>query len=229
MDVAAPVQKPPVPSVPPGASSVKVRYNAPVTEDEVIGHVPEFQYTALLVDTATPSEPVVRPQPVLGPDGKPVFEVRTRELDLTPYSPVRKGLMGALIGGGIGGALGAAAALVLGGAAALTATVALGPVAVGAAVLTAAAAGLGALGGGLIGALRVAGDQARPDWELKPVERHQFDGYTHIAIPQTTTISNGKTTTTITTGYHHHYTPDVSAHETGTYFWEPVVRHSSDG
>jgi uncharacterized protein YcfJ len=215
MNIApAPVPKPPVPAVPSGARSLDVNFTGPVTRDEVIGHVPQDGYDPVYTGIGAHTEEVVRPQPVLDAAGQPTWSAQVETLDLTPYSPVKRGLLGGAIGAGVLGAAGA----VLGH---LTGNVALGAALGGAG---------GALTGAAVGSLGVLGDTVRPDWELRAVYRHEMNGYSHTAIPQTIQIKTGKDTyTTVTTGYHHTYSPKISSIPVGDkQYWFPVARHSAD-
>lgn len=209
----APVQKPARPVVPPGAQTLDVAYTGPVTRDEVIGSVPDDGYSALFTGTFSESN-VVRPQPVVGGDGQPTFEPKVAQLDLRPYSPWKRGLVGGAIGAGVLGAAGTVAGYLAG-------NMALGAVL---GTLGGAAAGAG------IGAAKVMGDEVSPDWELRQVYRHEMHGYSHSAIPQTQTIQTGKdTSVTITTGYWHTYSPNIQQIPVGDKcYWYPVARHSSD-
>lgn len=207
------MQSPPRPVVPPGARSLNVDYTGPVTQDTVIGRIPSFHFDPLLIDTGTPDTDIVRPQPVLDASGQPTWQTRTETLDLTPYSPVKKALVGAGIGGAVGGALGLAVGYFLGDFV----------------TWGAAGAGVGAAAGAGLKAAGALGDKVTPEWELRKVVQYDFNGYDHVAIPQTTTIQVGKSTVPITTGYHHHYSEKVSEHQVNDfYYWHPVAKHSAD-
>lgn len=215
MNVApSPVQKPPLPPIAPGAKAVEVAFTGPVTRDEVIGHVPEDGYDPVFTGMSTHTEEVVRRQPVLDAAGQPTWSRQVETVNLKPYSPVKRGLLGGAIG-----------ATVLGVAGAVVGHLSGNP-GLGAAL----GGGAGALGGAAIGSASVLGDTVRPEWELRAVYRHEMNGYTHSAIPQTMQISTGKNTyTTITTGYHHTYSPNVKTIPVGDkQYWFPVARHSSD-
>lgn len=215
MNVApSPVQKPPIPNVAPGARSLDVAYTGPVTSEEVIGHVPQDGYDPLYSGIGAHTEEVIRPQPVLDAAGQPTWSTQVETLNLEPYSPVKRGLIGGAIGAGVLGAAGAVVGHLTGQFG----------------LATALGATAGALGGAAIGSVGVLGDTVRPEWELRDVYRHEMHGYSHTAIPQTMQVKTGKDTyTTITTGYHHTYTPDVRAIPVGDkQYWFPVARHSSD-
>lgn len=213
MQIGGVIQAPPRPQAPPGARSLDVDYTAPVTRDTVIGRIPSFTFSATPVDLSEPDTDVVRPQPVLDAAGNPTWMVKTEKLDLTPYSPWRKGAIGSAIGAAVGGALGLAAGFFTGEMV----------------LCTSLGVGAGMATGAAIGAGRVLGDQVTPEWEPRQVVQHHFEGYNHTFIPQTTTITTGKTTTTITTGYHHHYDERVRQEQVGDYYyWHPVARHSAD-
>lgn len=208
------VQKPAAPQVPKGAKELDVSFTGPVLRDEVIGQIPADGYSPLFTGSMGGSDDVVRPQPVLGADGKPQFATQVAHLDLRPYSAVKRALIGGAIGAGVMGVAGA----VLGY---FTGNLALGSI---------LGAGAGAAGGAVIAAQQVRGDTTHADWELQPVIRHELNGYSHSAIPQTTTVQTGKNTSmTITTGYWHTYSPNVNKKEVGDqHFWAPIVKHSSD-
>lgn len=209
----APFQAPDRPVVPPGARSIDVPYTAPVTRDEVIGQMPSYTFHITPVDLGGDDVDVVRPQPVLDASGAPTWQPAVARLDLTPYSPWKKGAIGAGIGAAVGGVAGAVAGYFAGNIPLF--------------------AGLGAAGGAAIGGvIKVAdvwGDTVKPEWEPRQVVKYRFDGYSHTFVPQTMTINNGKTTTVITTGYHHYYSEKVSEHQVGNHwYWAPVARHSAD-
>ena len=219
MHISPPISKPALPQVRPGQKSVQVNYVAPKTEERVIGHIPQDHYSrdtlssTLLsaVQVLNPTSAVYRDQPVMGADGKPVFENRSKEVDLTPYSKLNWGLLG----GGLGGALAGVAGLGV----ALAATVAAAPVAI-------PAAAVGAAVGAYMGAKSVDGDTVTLDFREKDVVRHQLDGYSQNSWEDSSRDKNGNKTIH---GYHITYSEDVSEHKVGEQtYWEPYARHSSD-
>ncbi|MEW6279826.1 MAG: hypothetical protein AB1758_14455, partial [Candidatus Eremiobacterota bacterium] len=81
----APIERPPLPTVAPGARFVDVAYTAPVTREETLGHIPSDHFAPGPVGFSSADDPVVVNQPVLGLDGKPTFTPALARLDLTPY------------------------------------------------------------------------------------------------------------------------------------------------
>jgi hypothetical protein len=205
--------KPATPQIPKGAKKLDVPFTGPILQDEVIGHMPADGFGVLMTDSLGGDVDVVRPQPVLGTDGKPQFGPQVAHLNVAPYSEMKRGLIGGAIGAG---ALGLAGAVV----GYLTGNVGLG-------------AGLGVLAGGaggaLIGAQQVKGDRVSLEWQPTSVVRYAFNGYDHSAMPQTTYQQIGKVSVPVTTGYWHTYTARVSTTPVGDQqYWAPVVKHSAD-
>lgn len=210
------LQKPTAPKVEKGQTEVTVPYLTPRTQEELIGHIPNDHFRSRqgvdgLLDsfrTVNADRPVYVSQPVIGEDGKPVFDQTSKVLDLTPASKVNYGIGGGLMGGFAGGAIGFGVAAVAG--------LALGPV-------IAAAAVVGLAAGAVLGAKSVEGDQTSIDFEKRDVERHRFNGYTE-SRHDTHGTENGKQGVT---GTNFSYHAKISGHQVdGAYFWEPVVKHT---
>lgn len=206
--------KPATPQIPKGAKKLDVPFKGPVLQDEVIGQMPADGFGVLMTDSLGGDVDVVRPQPLLGRDGKPQFSQQVAQLNVAPYSQVKRGFIGGAIGAGVLGVTGAVIGY-------FTGNVGLG-------------AGLGALAGGaggaLVGTQQVKGDSVSVDWEPTSVVRYSYNGYDHSAVPQTTYQQIGKVSVPITTGYWHTYTARVSTTPVGDeQYWAPVVKHSSDG
>ena len=126
--------------------------------------------------------------PLKNPDGTPQLKTIEREIDVTPRSPLKYGL----IAGGIGVAVGA-----IGGFAG---------VGTGFAAL-AGGLGLGGLAGG-VAALAVKGDKVKIVWDTHQIKDHKLLGYhEYVGIGE----SGGKR------GYFHRFVPDVQETVIGTY------------
>lgn len=126
--------------------------------------------------------------PLKNPDGTAALKTVTRDLDLTPRSPWKYGL----IAGGIGAVVGA-----VGGYAG---------VGTGIAALV-GGLGVGAAAGG-VAALAVKGDKVKIVWDTHEIKDHKMLGYhEYVGIGE----SGGKR------GYFHRYVPDVQETVIGTY------------
>lgn len=220
MRITPPQTKPPVPQISPGQTSIKVPYIGPAEKEELIGRIPEdhyvstdtFSYSSQLI--ANPAKAVYANQPQMDSAGKTVFEKKTKEVDLTPYSPAKYGLRGAVTGAAVGGFLGIMVAGVVGVSAA--------PVAVPAAL---------ALGffGKVIGAESVRGDKVTLDFRKQDVTVKELAGFDVRAEESTTTSYSGKAGRTETVdGHHLYFSPKIHGKKTGETYWEPYARHSSD-
>ncbi len=215
--------KPTPPAVMSGQTEVEVPFVSPITQDTVIGHMPHDRYVSReglfgiinAFSTVNADKPIYRHQPVMGPNGKPVYEMATATVDLKPYSKTQRGLLGGLIGSGALGLVGAGIALAAG--------IAVAPIAIGAAVV-------GVAVGAVIGKRSVEGDTVSIDYEKKPVVEHRFDGY-HISQSERyspRTQQNGETKNVVV-GTDFSYWSNVSEHQVGQeYYWQPYARHSSD-
>lgn len=142
--------------------------------------------------------------PLKNPDGTPQLREVKVDLDLTPRSPLKYGLIAA----GIGAAVGALAGWV--GAGALGMSDGVGALAGG---LTAG----GLAGGGA--ALAVQGDKVKLVWNTHQILDHQYQGYHEFVGPGE---RNG------VKGYFHRYVPDVKETVIGSYRTPQAVHYKEE-
>ncbi len=131
--------------------------------------------------------------PDKNPDGTPEMREVTRELDLTPRSPVKYGLIAGGLGAGVGALGGLFAAASLGVSSAVGAL-----------------GGALALGGaaGAVAAFAVKNDQVKIVWDTHQIADHKLLGYhEYVGIGE----SNGQR------GYWHRFVPDVQETVIGSY------------
>lgn len=150
------------------------------------------------------SEKVWGDIPLKNADGSPQFSTQTAELDLTPRSPLKYGLIAGLVGAGVGAAVGA-----------------LGSGAVG------IATGLGALLGGLgvgsaaggVAAFAVKGDKVKTVWDTHEIKDPKMVGYHEMV---------GLGESSGTRGFFHRYVPDIQAPVIGTWQTPRAVHFKDD-
>lgn len=149
------------------------------------------------------SEKVWGDIPIKNADGTPQMNERTAQLDLTPRSPVKYGLIAGLVGAGVGAAIGA-----------LTS----GPVGI-ATGLGAALGGLGvAAAAGGVAAFAVKGDKVKTVWDTHEIKDPKMVGYQEfVGLGE----SGG------TRGFFHRFVPDIQATVIGTY-QTPRAEHYKD-
>lgn len=214
---------PNLPKVPQGKGplEVDIDFTGPVRQDTDLGQIPKDFYTSSgrigkhHTDFPNAQSPiqngkaVLRPQPVLGPDGAPQMVVSSKHIKAQADSALKHGVIGALIGAGAGLFLGAFPAIAANSGA----------------VWAGAIAGGAALGGG-IGALSVANDRVRLEWREQPILQHRLRGYDERISEDSHTQKDsfGNGSHSVTDGYWHRFTPDVGAKALGTYM-EPLVVH----
>lgn len=149
------------------------------------------------------SEKVWGDIPVKNADGTPEFTTQTAELDLTPRSPVKYGLIAGAVGAGVGAVVGALTSGPIGIATGLGAVL--------------GGLGLGAAAGG-VAAFAVNGDKVKTVWDTHEIKDPKMVGFHEmVGLGE----SNG------TRGFFHRYVPDIQAPVIGT--WQtPRVEHFKD-
>ena len=150
------------------------------------------------------SEKVWGDLPARNADGTPAFVTKEAEIDLTPRSAVKYGVVGGLLGGAAGAAVGAIGASVLG----------LSP-GVGALV---GGLGGGALTGGLA-AFSVKGEKVKTVWDTHEVKVPKMLGYNEMV---------GQGELHGERGFFHRFVPDIEQTVIGTYQTPRAERYKED-
>lgn len=193
----------------------RVTYQLPVIERKVLGHKP----ANVLLENEAVSKDYVKigdysPQgatskvwgsvPQKNADGTPRLRSVEADLDLTPRSPWKYGL--------IAGALGAAAGAVFGLAGAATLGLSQGLTALS------AGAGVGLLAGGGA-ALAVRGEKVQVVWDTHTIQEPKYLGFHHYVGPGE---KDGQR------GFFHRYVPDVQENVIGEYQVPRTVRFKGE-
>ncbi len=188
-----------------------VSYQVPVTERTQLGSKPQNSFR--------PQDEVEKPYvgcqgdscdlgnskvwgdvPRKNADGSAYLADKSEQIDLSPRSPWKYGIVGGLLGAVAGAGLGALGGGLVGAATGLSAG--LGALAVG-----------GAVGG--LAANSVRGEQVELVWDTHEIKDPSMVGYHHFVGPGE---SNGER------GYFHRFVPDIQNAVIGTYQTPRTVR-----
>lgn len=192
-----------------------VSFQVPVTERAQLGSKPnnsfrsddqvESPYVACHGDRCElGSSKVWGDIPRKNADGSAYLREKTEQVDLTPRSPWKYGIVGGLLGAFAGAGLGALGGGLFGAATGLSAG--LGAVAVG-----------GVVGG--LAANSVRGEQVNLVWDTHEIKDPSMVGYHHYVGPGE---SNGER------GFFHRYVPEIHNEVIGTYK-TPRTERSKEG
>lgn len=222
---------PPLPEVPDngrGRVVVDVDYRPPVLVDTKLGeiprdyhsyssHVPQHYTDCDEGQCHTGGREIWRAIPRLDSSGNPQFTNVTKHIDAAPASALVQGAswgaIGAVAGAGAGTLVGLFTGLPLG-------------------LCVAAGASGVAVAGAALGAYQASRDRIRLEWQEKPVQDLQLEGYYHTVSEETRQDChyeywNGQShyvCHTVHDGWNHRHRPDVQGTTLDTY-WEPVVVH----
>ncbi len=192
-----------------------VSYQAPTYTRAQLGSKPAHKfdqneqpgeaYVACQGDTCNlGSDKVWGDIPARNADGTPAFVTREAEIDLTPRSAVKYGVVGGLLGAGAGAALGAIGASALGL-----------PAGIGALV---GGLGVGAAAGGL-SAFSVKGEKVKTVWDTHEVKVPRMLGYKEmVGLGEL----NGER------GFFHRFVPDIEQTVIGTYQTPRAERYKDE-